>query len=139
MTDEELRTLVASLAVSTANNATEARTNTEAIRELRATVETQGRVMTDGFATLRESVESQARNIETMREGMTYNTDIMANAMKLAALSQRTAAEAMELSANTARNLDHLRNDINEMKQMLGIVISDNKADRGRITKLEEP
>jgi hypothetical protein len=36
MTDEELRTLVASLATSTANNAAEARANAEAIRELRA-------------------------------------------------------------------------------------------------------
>ncbi len=121
MTDKELRTLVASLAVSTANNATEARTNTEAIRDL-----------TNGLTSLRETAESQARSIELMREGMTYNTETVANSLEL-------AAEALKLSASTARNLDHLRNDITEMKQMLGIVISDNKADRGRITKLEEP
>jgi nitrate/TMAO reductase-like tetraheme cytochrome c subunit len=91
MTDEELRTLVASLATSTANNAAEARANTEAIKELRAT--------------LTDSTESQARSIEALREGMSYNTDIMANALELSAISQKTAAEALQLSANTSRNL----------------------------------
>jgi methyl-accepting chemotaxis protein len=159
MTDEELRTLVASLATSTANNERESRVNAEAIRELRVTVETQGRVMTDGFATLRDSAETQARSIEALREGMTYNTETMASALELAALSQRSAAEAqrsaaaaqetaaaaletaaaaMELSANTSRNLDRLENDIADLKQIVGIVIRDNQADRGRITRLED-
>jgi predicted ATPase with chaperone activity len=145
MTDEELRTLVASLATSTANNEREARINAAAIRELRVAVETQGRVMTDGFATLRDNAETQARNIEALREGMTYNTETMASALELAALSQRsaaaaqeTAAVAMELSANTSRNLDRLENDIADLKQIVGIVIRDNRADRGRITRLED-
>jgi methyl-accepting chemotaxis protein len=132
MTDEELRTLVASLATSTASN-------TEAIKELRET--------------LRDDAESQARRIEMMWEGMSYNTDIMANALELSAISQRTAAaaqesaaasqqlaaEALQLSANTSRNLDRLENDIADLKQIVGIVIRDNQADRGRITRLEEP
>jgi CO dehydrogenase/acetyl-CoA synthase alpha subunit len=124
MTDEELRTLVASLAVSTANSAAEARSNTEAIRELRET--------------LRESTEGQTRSIEALREGMSYNTEIMANALELSALSQRTAAEALQLSANTSRNLDRLENDIADLKQIVGIVIRDNQADRTRITRLED-
>ncbi len=130
MTDEELRTLVASLAISTANNATEARANTEAIRELRAT--------------LTDSAERQARSIEALREGMSYNTEIMANALELSAISQRTAAaaqetaaEALQLSANTSRNLDRLENDIADLQQMMGIVISESRADRRRITQIE--
>jgi predicted nucleic acid-binding Zn-ribbon protein len=125
MTDEELRTLVASLATSTANNAAEARANTEAIKELRAT--------------LTDSTESQARSIEALREGMSYNTDIMANALELSAISQKTAAEALQLSANTSRNLDRLESDIADLKQIVGIVIRDNQADRTRITRLEDP
>jgi phage shock protein A len=123
MTDEELRALVSSLAVSTASN-------TEAIRELRET--------------LRESTESQTRSIEALREGMSYNTEIMANALELSAISQKTAAaaqetaaEALQLSANTSRNLDRLESDIADLKQIVGIVIRDNQADRTRITKLE--
>jgi methyl-accepting chemotaxis protein len=131
MTDEELRTLVASLAISTANNSAEARANAEAIRELRTTVETQGRVMLEGFATLRDSTDSQARNIEMMRESISYNTETVASSLEL-------AAEALKLSANTSRNLDRLENDIADLKQIVGIVIRDNQADRGRITRLEE-
>jgi methyl-accepting chemotaxis protein len=144
MTDEELRTLVASLAASTANNAAEARANAEAIRELRATVESQERIMIEGF-------QSQARSIESMRENISYNTETMASALELSALSQRTAAaaqesaaasqaiaaEALQLSAQTSRNLDRLENDIADLQQMMGIVIRDNQADRGRITRLE--
>jgi hypothetical protein len=124
MTDEELRTLVASLAVSTTGNA-------EAIRELRETL----RENTESQA---RNAESQARSIEALREGMSYNTEIMTNALELSALSQKTAAEALQLSANTSRNLDRLESDIADLKQIVGIVIRDNQADRGRITRLEE-
>jgi hypothetical protein len=144
MTDEELRTLVAN--------------NAEATRELRATVERQaqraeaeGRTTAEGLASLKEgavslkeglaslqaSSESQLRSIESMRESITYNTDIMANALELSAASQRTAAEALQLSANTSRNLDRLESDIADLKQIVGIVIRDNQADRTRITRLE--
>jgi hypothetical protein len=130
MTDDELRTLVAS--------------NAEATRELRATVErqsqqseNQGRIITEGLASLQASSESQLRSIESMRESISYNTDIMANALELAATSQKTAAAAMELSANTSRNLDRLESDIADLKQIVGIVIRDNQADRTRITRLE--
>jgi hypothetical protein len=123
MTDDELRTLVAS--------------NAEATRELRATVENQGRTITEGLASLQASSESQLRSIESMRENITYNTDIMANALELAATSQKTAAEALQLSANTSRNLDRLESDIADLKQIVGIVIRDNQADRTRITRLE--
>jgi methyl-accepting chemotaxis protein len=130
MTDEELRTLVGSLAAATASN-------TEAIRELRVT--------------MREGFESQGRNIESMREGMSYNTDAMATALELAAISQRTAAAAqesaaasqvtaaaaLELSANTSRNLDRQEQDTAELKQMIGILIRDNQADRVRFSRLE--
>jgi methyl-accepting chemotaxis protein len=117
MTDEELRTLVASLAISTANNAAEAQANTEAIKELRET--------------LRDGAESQLRSIEMMRESISYNTETVASSLEL-------AAEALKLSANTSRNLDRLENDIADLKQIVGIVIRDNQADRGRITRLEE-
>jgi hypothetical protein len=72
MTDEELRTLVANNAVAT--------------RELRATVERQaqrseneGRAMAEGLASLQASSESQLRSIESMRESITYNTDMVAS------------------------------------------------------------
>jgi hypothetical protein len=86
---------------------------------------------------LQASSESQLRSIESMRESITYNTDIMANALELSAASQRTAAEALQLSANTSRNLDRLESDIADLKQIVGIVIRDNQADRTRITRLE--
>jgi methyl-accepting chemotaxis protein len=137
MTDDELRTLVGNLAVATAGN-------TEAARELRATVErqsqqaeNQGRTITEGLASLQAISESQLRSIESMRESISYNTDIMANALELAATSQRTAAAAMELSANTSRNLDRLERNIDRLEEMMGIVIRDNQADRARITRLE--
>ncbi len=120
MTDEELRILVASLATSTANNAAEARANTEAVRELKT-----------GLASLQASSESQLRSIESMRESITYNTDMVASALTL-------AAEALNISANTSKNLDRRENDIADLKQIVGIVIRDNQADRGRITRLEE-
>jgi hypothetical protein len=117
MTDDELRTLVAS--------------NAEATRELRATVESQGHTITEGLASLQASAESQARSIESMRESMSFNTETVASALEL-------AAEALKLSANTSRNLDRLESDITDMKQIVGIVIRDNQADRARISGLEE-
>jgi methyl-accepting chemotaxis protein len=130
MTDEELRTLVASLAVTAAKQ-------TESIGDLRVT-------MTEGF-------ESQARSVESLRESISYNVETMASALELAAISQRTAAaaqesaaasqqlaaEALQISANTSRNLDRLESDIADLKQIVGIVIRDNQADRTRITRLE--
>ncbi len=119
MTDEELRTLVVSLAASTASN-------TEAVKALTTTA------------------ESQARSIELMREGISFNTQTMANALELSALSQRTAAEALQLSANTSRNIDRLErntnrteNNIDRLEQMVEIIIKDNQADRARISGLE--
>jgi paraquat-inducible protein B len=116
----------------------------QAIRDLRAAVESQERTITEGFTSLRASAESQARSIESLRENVSYNTETMATALELAAISQRTAAAsqetaaaAMELSANTSRNLDRLAQDITEMKQMIGILINEGRADRTRITRLE--
>jgi hypothetical protein len=116
MTDEELRTLVAN--------------NAESTRELRATVENQGRTIGEGLASLQASSESQLRSIESMRESVTYNTDMVASALTL-------AAEALNISANTSKNLDRLESDITDLKQIVGIVIRDNQADRTRITNLE--
>jgi methyl-accepting chemotaxis protein len=151
MTDEELRTLVGSLAVATASNTEAIARQVESIRELRVT-------MTEGFESqsrniesMREGFESQSRNIESMREGMSYNTDAMATALELAAISQRTAAAAqesaaasqvtaaaaLELSANTSRNLDRQEQDTAEMKLMIGILIRENQADRVRFSRLE--
>jgi predicted phage tail protein len=162
MTDGELRTLVGSLALATASN-TEANrelratvenqervmtegfarltatveSQAESIRELRTTVESQERTMTEGFARLTATAESQARNIESMRESVSYNTEILAASAELAASSQRTAAAALELSANTSRNLDRQERDTAEMKQMIGILIRENQADRVRFSRLE--
>jgi methyl-accepting chemotaxis protein len=123
MTDEELRTLVAS--------------NAEATRELRTTVASQERTMLDGLASLQASSESQFQSIESirgsiesMRESITYNTDMVASSLTL-------AAEALRISANTSKNLDRLESDIADLKQIVGIVIRDNQADRTRITRLE--
>jgi methyl-accepting chemotaxis protein len=137
MTDEELRTLVASLAVTAANNTAAITRQAESIGELRVT-------MTEGF-------ESQARSVESLRESISYNVETMASALELAAISQRTAAaaqesaaasqqlaaETLQISANTSRNLDRLESDIADLKQIVGIVIRDNQADRTRITRLE--
>jgi methyl-accepting chemotaxis protein len=137
MTDDELRTLVGDLAVATAGN-------TEATRELRATVErqsqqaeNQGRTITEGLASLQASSESQLRSIEfmresteSMRESITYNTDMVASSLEL-------AAEALKISANTSKNLDRLEADIADLKQIVGIVISESQADRVRFSRLE--
>jgi hypothetical protein len=147
MTDEELRTLVGSLAVSTASNTEAITKQAESIRELRATVESQERAIrevTEGLVSLRASAESQAQSIESTRESLSYNTDAMATALEISAISQRTAAAAQEvvaqvlqLQAGTTRNLDLLRLDIADLQQIVGIVIRDNQADRLRFGRLE--
>jgi capsid protein len=123
MTEEELRTLIGNLAVSTASN-------TEANRELRAIVESQERVMTEGFASLTATAESQARSIESMRESVSYNTEMVTSALTL-------VSEALKLSANTSKNLDRLEIDIADLKQIVGIVISESQADWVRFSRLE--
>jgi NurA-like 5'-3' nuclease len=130
MTDDELRTLVAS--------------NAEATRELRATVEkqaqqseNQGRTITEGLASLQASSESQLRSIESMRESVSYNTDMVTSALHMAAEALTVSAEAMKLSANTSKNLDRLEIDIADLKQIVGIVISESQADRVRFSRLE--
>jgi hypothetical protein len=144
MTDDELRIYLANLAATAASNTEAITRQAESIRELRVT-------MTEGFESqsrsiesMREGFESQARSIESMREIMSYNTDAMATALELAAISQRTAAAsqvtaaaALELSANTSRNLDRQEQDTAEMKQMIGILIRENQADRVRFSRLE--
>jgi methyl-accepting chemotaxis protein len=112
MTDDELKALVASLAIATTRN-------TEAIDRNAA------------------AIDSLAQRFEDTRENMSYNTQAVADGLELAAASNRTAAAAMELSANTSRNLDRLEQDIADLQQMMGIVIRDNQADRSRITRLE--
>jgi ActR/RegA family two-component response regulator len=120
----------------------------QAIRNLRAAIESQERVMLEGFA-------SQARSIESLRESASYNTETIATALELAAISQRTAAAAqetaaatqataastaaanMELSANILRAIDKSEQNIARLEQMMGIVIGEGRADRGRITRLE--
>jgi methyl-accepting chemotaxis protein len=86
-----------------------------------------------------QAIDSLGRRFEDIRENMTYNTQAVADGLELAAAANRTAAAAMELSANTSRNLDRLEQDIAELKQIVGIVIDDSRADRTRITNLEEP
>jgi methyl-accepting chemotaxis protein len=113
MTDDELKALVANLAVATTRN-------TEAIDRNAA------------------AIDSLAQRFEDTRESLSYNTQAVADGLELAAASNRTAAAAMELSANTSRNLDRLEQDIADLQQMMGIVIRDNQADRSRITRLEE-
>jgi hypothetical protein len=125
MTDEELKTLVENLVLTTASNA-------EANRELRATVENQGRTSAEGLASLRASIEIQLRAIENQRESIGSNLQLMADLMEIAAASLR-------ISAETARNIDKLEQNIDRLEQMMGIVIRDNQADRTRITRLEEP
>jgi methyl-accepting chemotaxis protein len=159
MTDTELGVYLANLAATAASNTEAITRQSESIRELRTTMtegfESQARsieFLREGFESqsrsiesLREGFESQARSVESLRESVSYNTETMAASMELAASSQRTAAAsmetaaaAMEVSANTSRNLDRLEQDISELKQMLGILIRDNQADRNRITRLED-
>jgi hypothetical protein len=119
MTTEELQALVASLAE-------QGRSTNEALSSLQASAESQAR-----------SIESQARSIESLRETTSYNNQMMADAIELSALSQRTAAAALELSANTARGIDQQRENIDRLENMIEILIRDNQADRARIRNLE--
>jgi methyl-accepting chemotaxis protein len=128
MTDDELRSLVGSLATATARN-------TESIDSLAHKLND----LTDATASNTQVVDSLARRFEDIRENMTYNTQAVADGLELAAAANRTAAAAMELSANTSRNLDRLEQDIAELKQIVGIAIDDSRADRTRIRNLEEP
>jgi methyl-accepting chemotaxis protein len=120
MTDDELRSLVASLANATARN-------TEAIDRNAQAIDRNA-----------QAIDSLGRRFEDIRENMTYNTQAVADGLELAAAANRTAAAAMELSANTSRNLDRLEQDIVELKQIMGIVINDSRADRTRIRNLED-
>jgi hypothetical protein len=113
MTDDELRTLVGSLAAATARNTENCDRNSQAI-------------------------ESLAQRFEDVRENMSYNTQAVADGLELAAASNRTAAVALEISANTSRNLDRLEQDIAHLQQLVGIVIEDSRADRGRIRNIED-
>jgi hypothetical protein len=47
------------------------------------------------------------------------------------------SARAMELSANIMRAIDKLGDEISGLKQIVGIVIYDSRADRSRIVNLE--
>jgi ribosomal protein L18E len=120
MTNDELRTLVASLAIATARNTENIDRNTEAVNSLR------------------ESIQIQARSIENIQENLSYNTQVVADGLELAAASNRTAAAAMEFSANTMRAIDKLGDEISDLKQIVGIVINDSRADRSRIVNLED-
>jgi methyl-accepting chemotaxis protein len=150
MTNDELRTLVASLAIATARNTENIDRNTEAVNSLRESIQLQTQSIenidrnTEAVNSLRESIQLQAQSIENIQENLSYNTQIVADGLELAAASNRTAAaamelsaKAMELSANTMRAIDKLGDEIADLKQIVGIVISDNRADRSRIANLE--
>jgi methyl-accepting chemotaxis protein len=127
MTDDELRTLVGGLAVATARNTENIDRNSQAIDR-----------NTEGINNLREAVQIQAQSIENIRENLSYNTQVVTDGLELAAAANRTAAAAMELSANTIRAIDQLRDEISDLKQIVGIVINDSRADRSRIVNLED-
>jgi hypothetical protein len=103
MTDDELRSLVGSSAADTAKNA-------EAIDRL-------------------ARFDRLARRVGDIRKNMTYNTQTFADSMALAAAAMELGEVAMELSANTSRNLDKLRQDIAELKKRVGIVVDDSRTD----------
>jgi ribosomal protein L18E len=119
MTNDELRALVAGLAIATARNTENIDRNTEAVNSLR------------------ESIQIQAQSLENIQENLSYNTQVVADGLELAAASNRTAAAAMEFSANTMRAIDKLGDEISDLKQIVGIVINDSRADRSRIANLE--
>jgi methyl-accepting chemotaxis protein len=134
MTDDELRALVGSLATATARN-------TESIDRINQTVDRNALAIdrnAQAIDNLRESIQIQAQIMENIREGRSYDAQIVADGLELAAASNRTAAAAMELSANTARAIDQLRNEIADLKQIVGIVINDSRADRSKIRNLED-
>jgi methyl-accepting chemotaxis protein len=134
MTDDELKALVANLAIATTRN-TEAIDRNAAAIDRNATAIDRNATAIDRNAT---AISSLTQRFEDMRESLSYNTQAVADGLELAAASNRTAAAAMELSANTSRNLDRLEQDIADLQQMMGIVIRDNQADRSRINRLEE-
>jgi methyl-accepting chemotaxis protein len=141
MTDDELRALVAGLAVATAKNTEAIDRNTANIDRNAAAIDRNAAAIDRNAATIDRNaaaINSLAQRFEDVRENMTYNTQAVADGLELAAASNRTAAAAMELSANTSRNLDRLEQDISDLKQIVGIVIDDSRADRSRITNLEE-
>ncbi len=149
MTNDELRSLVASLATATARNTESIDSLAHKLNDLTDATASNTQVvdslahklndLTDVTASNTQVVDSLARRFEDIRENMTYNTQAVADGLELAAAANRTAAAAMELSANTSRNLDRLEQDIAELKQIVGIVIDDSRADRTRIRNLEEP
>ncbi len=105
----------------------------------------------EAIASLQTTAEVQLRAIESQRENIGSNAQMMADAMEMAAIaqqmvavtqqmaaksqetasqSQETAAIALRMSAETTRNIDRL-------EQMVEIIIRDNQADRTRISGLE--
>jgi hypothetical protein len=134
MTDDELRALVEGLDAATARNTENIDRNSRNIgRSL---------VYSDRYS---QAIGRSASRSQDIREKMTHNTKVFADGMELLAASKRTAAEAMqlfanamELSANTSRNLDRLEQDIAHLQQLVGIVIQDSRADRGRIRNIED-
>jgi hypothetical protein len=136
MTTEELQALVArnaeaiaSLQITVEN---QGRINTEAI-------ESQGRINAEAIASLRDTAEVQLRTIESQRENIGSNAQMMADAMTMAAISQQTAAQSQETAAIALRMSAETTRNIDRLEQMMGIVIRDNQADRERIRRLENP
>ncbi len=141
MTDEELKTLVAGLADATAKNAESIDRNVQTIERNAQIVERNAQAIERNslaIDNLRESAQLQAQSIENLREGLSYNTQIVTDGLELAAASNRTAAATMELVTHTARAIDQLRNEIADLKQIVGIMINDSRADRSRIRSLED-
>jgi CO dehydrogenase/acetyl-CoA synthase alpha subunit len=133
MTDDELRALVAGLAIATAKNTENIDRNAAAIDRNAAAIDRNA----EAVNSLRESIQIQARSIENIQENLSYNNQIIADGLELAAASNRTASAAMEFSANTMRAIDKLGDEISDLKQIVGIVINDSRADRSRIVNLE--
>jgi hypothetical protein len=124
MTDDELRTLVADLVLSTrdlratvesheriitegfASQAASTRelritieSQSESIKELRTTAERQEQITIEGLASLRAASESQLSAIENQRESIGHNAQMMADAMEMAAISQQMAAKSQEIAS----------------------------------------
>lgn len=83
MTDDELRTLVGSLATATASN-------------------------TEGLTSLRASVEIQLAAIENQRESIGSNAQLMADSMEMAATALRMSAETTRNIDRLEQNIDRL-------------------------------
>jgi uncharacterized phage infection (PIP) family protein YhgE len=148
MTDEELKTLVAGLATATAKNTESIDRNVQTVERNAQAIERNAQAIERSaqaidrnslaIDNLRESAQLQAQSIENLREGLSYNTQIVTDGLELAAASNRTAAATMELVTHTARAIDQLRNEIADLKQIVGITINDSRADRSRIRSLED-